>query len=83
MNEVNFGVFFKKNNDFFLVKSLVREYVSTLDDGRSNVPIGLVEQGKEPMEFTVYFHGWHYNETAKVFFLIAQENPPIFFGVLP
>lgn len=50
----------------FLVKSLVREYVTTLDDGRSNVPISLIEEGSETMEFTVYFHGWHYNETAKV-----------------
>eukprot|EP01127_Copromyxa_protea_P016124 TRINITY_DN4742_c0_g1_i1.p1 TRINITY_DN4742_c0_g1~~TRINITY_DN4742_c0_g1_i1.p1 ORF type:complete len:860 (+),score=208.65 TRINITY_DN4742_c0_g1_i1:38-2581(+) len=48
------------------VKSLVREYVSTLEDGRSNTPIVLVEQGKEIIDFTLYFHGWQYNETAKM-----------------
>eukprot|EP01126_Amoeba_proteus_P015109 TRINITY_DN1671_c0_g1_i1.p1 TRINITY_DN1671_c0_g1~~TRINITY_DN1671_c0_g1_i1.p1 ORF type:complete len:730 (-),score=131.86 TRINITY_DN1671_c0_g1_i1:633-2822(-) len=46
-------------------KSLVREYVRTLE-GRKTCPVYLVEEGKEPVDFTVYFHGWHYNDTAKV-----------------
>jgi hypothetical protein len=53
---------------------LVREYVSTLEDGRTDVSILVVEQGNEPIEFTVYFHGWHYNETAKVLFQGSKTN---------
>jgi len=52
--------------------------VSTLDDGRAVVPkIIMMDQGREPIEFTVYFHGWQYNDTAKVRKYKKQDIVPV------
>jgi len=47
-----------KEHKVKMSRETVTEYVQCSDDGRTKCPIFVIQSGKEPLDFTTFFHGW-------------------------